>query len=85
MRKTFEAMHEGHVIQVENTWFKGERLYIDGELQDENVGLALRASLRGAVTNHKGETQEIKVTLGGTTKIECKIFADNRLIESRAL
>lgn len=30
MKKVFETIHDGHRIQVENRWFAGEKLYVDG-------------------------------------------------------
>ena len=44
MKKVFDVTYEGHHIQVVNTWFNGEKLYIDGKLQDENLGIALRGT-----------------------------------------
>ena len=39
MKKTFEIIYKGHHILVENKWFTGEKLFVDGQLQDENLGL----------------------------------------------
>ncbi|MDV2682784.1 hypothetical protein RYX56_00195 [Alkalihalophilus lindianensis] len=80
MKKTFRITYEGHQIEVENRWFNGEKLYVDGELQDENLGLALRATLAGVLTTNNGERKRIKVAIGGFFKIHCKIFIDNKLI-----
>lgn len=60
MKKTFEVTYDGHYIQVENTWFRGERLYIDGQLQDENIGLALRATLIGKLKSNNGEQKILR-------------------------
>lgn len=81
MKKTFEVMHKGHQITVENSWFAGEKLFVDGELQDANLGLRLGATLRGQLKTAEG-SEAIKVTLGGTMKIHCKIFVDYNLIYS---
>ncbi|RSL30377.1 hypothetical protein D7Z54_26420 [Salibacterium salarium] len=80
MKKTFEVTHDHHTILVENTWFNGEKLYIDGQLQDENMGLGLRASLTGQLKNDDGETKHVKVAIGGLFKIHCRIFVDNQLL-----
>ena len=77
MKKTFEVMYDGHQIQVENNWFTGERLYVDGQLQDENLGL--RGKLYGELKSKEG-SKLIKVALGGTFKINCRIFVENTLI-----
>lgn len=79
MKKTFEVMHNNHHIRVENSWFTGEKLYVDGQLQDENLGLGLRATLNGQLKSLE-HSENIKVTLGGTFKINCRIFVENHLI-----
>ncbi|MYL65471.1 hypothetical protein GLW07_19130 [Bacillus hwajinpoensis] len=79
--KIFEATYDGHRIHVENKW-KGEKLYVDGELQDENIGLALRATLTGELKADNNEAKCIKVTLGGFLSIHCKIFVDYGLVRS---
>lgn len=79
MKKTFEVMHNGHHIQVENKWFTGEKLYVDGQLQDENLGLGLRGILNGELRSNEGR-KSIKVALGGFFKINCRIFVENNLI-----
>ncbi|ERN53803.1 hypothetical protein M3689_15245 [Alkalihalophilus marmarensis] len=80
MTKIFEATYEGRQIRVENSWFNGEKLYVDGKLQDQNLGLALRSTLQGQLKAANGEVKTIKVTLGGTVKIQCKIFVDHNLV-----
>lgn len=82
MKKVFEATYDGHQILVENRWFAGEKLYVNGELQDENIGLALRATLTGKLRDNSNEPQSIKVTLGGFFSIHCKIFVDHVLVPS---
>ena len=82
MKKAFEAIYDGHRIRVENRWFAGEKLYVDGELQDENIGLALRATLYGNLKVNNNESKKIKVTIGGSLRIHCKIFVDNILVPS---
>ncbi|WNF23397.1 hypothetical protein [Mesobacillus jeotgali] len=81
MKKVFEVTYGGHHIQVENTWFSGEKLYVDGKLQDQNLGFAFdRATLNGVIRNNQGEDQIIKVSLGGAITVECRIFVDHELI-----
>ena len=73
--KKWEINHGGNIISVENR-ISGERLYVNGELQDEQMGYALRSRLWGQL--HTGES--IKVSLGGWFVINCKIFIDNKLV-----
>lgn len=85
MKKVFEAIYDGHRIQVENRWFAGEKLYVDGELQDENMGLALRATLTGNLRIDSNKSKYIKVTIGGFFSIHCKIFVDHVLVPSHQI
>lgn len=78
MKKVFEVTHQGDHILVENYWINGEKLYVNGELQDENLGLAIRGDLEGKLE----DSSRIKVTIGGFLTINCKIFLENRLIFS---
>ncbi|PIC99630.1 MULTISPECIES: hypothetical protein [unclassified Sporosarcina] len=82
MKKVFEAIYEGHRIQVENRWFSGEKLYVDGELQDENLGVAFRGTLNGRIRNKGNGSKSIKVALGGFFSVHCKVFVDNILVPS---
>ena len=75
--KKWEANHAGSVIAVENS-AGGERLYVNGELQDEQMGLASRARLWGQLPT--GET--VKVSIGGNFWVHCRIFVDNKLVLS---
>ena len=79
MKKTFEVMYNDHHIQVVNSWFTGEKLYVDGQLQDENLGLGLRSILSGELKSSE-DRKSIKVALGGFFKINCRVFVENNLI-----
>jgi hypothetical protein len=80
--KSWNIKHKGHEICVENGWFSGERLIVDGEIQDEHTGFAFRSRLWGKVRNGDGAGEAIKVSLGGWFGISCRIFVDDRLIPS---
>ena len=75
--KKWELNYSGNVIVVENG-SGGEKLFVNGELQDEQIGLAFRSRLWGKLST--GET--IKVSLGGWFRIHCSIFVDNKLVKS---
>ena len=79
MSKIWEVDYKGHQIMVENH-VRGERLYVDGQLQDELVGIALRARLYGKIKSGEGIGENIKVSLGGFFSVSCKIFIDEFLV-----
>jgi len=73
--KKWETSYCGNTIVVENRAY-GEKLYVNGELQDEQIGfVAGRARLWGKLQT--GEM--IKVSIGSTFKMHCRIFVNNKL------
>ena len=75
--KRWEVNHAGHMIAVENRW-NSERLYVNGDLQDERIGLSSQSRLYGRLGN--GET--IKVSIGGVLQIHCRVFVNDKLVLS---
>ena len=74
--KKWEYNYSGSVIAVENR-MSGERLYVNGELQDETMAsFTGEARLWGRLP--AGE--EIKVSLGGAFSVQCRVFVDNKLL-----
>lgn len=80
--KVWNTTYKGHPIRIENGWFSGERLIVDGETQDEQRGFAFRSQLTGRIRSGDGEGEPIRVSLGGWLAISCHIFIDDRLIHS---
>ena len=81
--KTWSSEYKGHSIVVQNGLFSGEQLIVDGQLQDEQLGFALRARLHGKITNPTGVSESIKVSLGGWLSVDCRIFVDDQLLPSK--
>lgn len=85
MTKEWIAEYNGHRIRVQNTWFSGAKLYIDGECRDTNKQLFL---VSGAITRlsarlvvSESQSQVIEVFMKAplfTTK--AKICLDGRQI-----
>ena len=67
---TWNIKYKGHEIRVENGWFSGERLIVDGETQDEQKGFAIRSRLWGKIRSGDGVGEIVKVTLGGCVSCE---------------
>ena len=83
MKSTWIANYYGTEIRIENSWFKGESLYIDGKLQDKQFN-AFSAGLTGKITTSDGK-KLIKVNLGGFFTINCHLFIDNEMIEVKKI
>ena len=72
MAKQWTYKHGMDTILVENTLFRGESLFVNGELQDKTHCL-FSTSLYGKLPT----AEEIKVSLGGLFAIQCCLFVDN--------
>ena len=80
---TWTTVYNEHKITVENNWMGGERLWVNGVLQDEQMGLAFRSRLYGSIRVSGLETKRIKVSLGTPSfSAECRIFVDDELVFS---
>lgn len=73
--KIWEVKYGENTIRVENGW-DGEKLLVNGDLQDKQVGITTRSRLWGELPT--GE--KIKVSLGGFFGVHCLIFVNNKLI-----
>jgi hypothetical protein len=79
MRSVWKAIYQGHEIIIENSWFNGERLFVDNELQDETFNMA-SARLTGVIKNKEGGRIPIKANLGGVFQVNCFLFVDNKKV-----
>ena len=74
--RTWTVEYNGNIIRVENTWVR-ETLFVNAEIQDENIGfMSSRSKLWGVLAT--GE--EVKVSIGSIFKMHCNIFVAQRLI-----
>lgn len=77
MKSEWIVKYENSEIKIVNTWFNGEMLFVNNELQDERFGL-FGSDLTGHVINEKGERKNIKVNIGGAFGISCRVFIDDK-------
>jgi hypothetical protein len=80
MKSIWIANYENNEIKVENTWFNGERLYVNDILQDKTFG-GFSTKLTGHLMNQKNERENIKANLGGFFKVNCQLFINDKKIE----
>ncbi len=79
--KIWNVQYKGHEIRVESHWFSGERLVVDGELEDEQLGCGFRSWLSGSIpSGGDGAEESIKVSLGGFFTVGCRVFVDHKLV-----
>ena len=80
MKSIWTATYRGNEIKIENTWFNGEKLFVNGQLQDNTFG-GFSSKLTGHLINEKMERENIKVQLGGFSKVSCILFIDDKEIK----
>ncbi|WP_142826963.1 hypothetical protein [Planococcus soli] len=85
MKDVWTVKYGEHTIRVVNSW-TNEKLFVDGVLQDEQVGLHFSSRLFGKVKNKTDEFEEIKVSIGSCfCSMQCRIFVGDSLIYTTEL
>ncbi|MDO5614916.1 MAG: hypothetical protein Q4G16_01910 [Cruoricaptor ignavus] len=84
MKSIWLAEYGNNKIRVENYWFKGEKLYVNDELQHETLSF-FTTNLTGHITNDKGEKEGIKVNLSGWFSIGCRLFIDDKKVATKQI
>jgi len=77
--KVWQVQYKGHDVRVENS-LKGEKLIVDGKIQDAGLGMGFRSRLWGTIKSGDGAGETIKISLGGWLGIDCRIFIDDEPI-----
>lgn len=77
--RVWQVQYKGHDVRVENG-LRGEKLIVDGKIQDVGMGMGLRSRLWGTIKGGDGDGETIKVSLGGWFGIKCRIFIDDEPI-----
>ena len=72
--------YKGHTIEVINTVFR-EKLIVDGELQEEQTGLAFSRNLHGQIKSGDGAGESVKVSItAGFWYPHCAILINDKEI-----
>ncbi|MDT8863050.1 hypothetical protein N0O92_23135 [Alkalihalobacillus sp. MEB130] len=80
--KYWETTYQMQTIRVENRW-NGEKLYVNGVLQDERIGMRSDSRLYGRIINHNNEVEYIKVSIGTYLfTLQCVIFVNDQIVYS---
>lgn len=80
MKSIWTTKYENQDIKIVNTWFHGEQLYVNNELQDKRFGLT-SSTLTGHLLNSKNEKQFIKATIFGWYKANCILFINDKEVK----
>lgn len=80
MKSEWIAKYEETNIKITNDWFSGEKLYVNNELQDEQLSF-ITSNLTGNLINKHGEKLNIKTNISGFFTVSCRLFIDNKKVE----
>lgn len=82
MKSIWQVTYENNTIKIVNTWIAGERLYVNGNLQDYNKNLFSSAShLTGHLISVNGEKLSIKAKLFQKGFfVDCMLFVDDKMV-----
>ena len=81
MKSEWLAQYEETEIKITNSWFNGEKLYVNNELQDEQLNFITPSNMTGNLVNANGDKLHIKANVSGFFKVSCRLFIDNRKAE----
>ncbi|SEA43573.1 hypothetical protein SAMN05443667_104203 [Flavobacterium gillisiae] len=81
MKSEWIATYEGSEIKVTNGWFTGEKLFINNELQDEQLNFITPSQMTGKLKTKNGAELNIKTNLSGFFSVSCRLFVDNKKVE----
>lgn len=81
MKSEWIAKYENNDIKIVNNWFTGEKLFVNNELQDEQLNFITPSKMTGNLLNLKGEKLNIKANISGFFTVSCRLFVDNKKLE----
>ncbi|MGB1039259.1 MAG: hypothetical protein ACPGVD_00125 [Flavobacteriales bacterium] len=81
MKTIWKGIYLGNSIEVHNTWFRGEKLFINETLQDISYGWFGQSKLECELPNRSSKTNLRVKLISGFWKIKCYVFADGREIK----
>lgn len=85
MKSEWVANYEENEIKIVNKWFAGEQLYVNGELQDEQLNFITPSNMTGTLITKNGEKLTIKSNLSGFFTVSCRLFIDDKKIELKQI
>lgn len=77
MKTIWIVKYENTEIRVVNTWFNGEILFVNDEMQDEMFG-CFSSDLSGHLIIRNGDWKDIKVNIDGAFTISFSVFIDDK-------
>ncbi|HSN48138.1 MAG TPA: hypothetical protein VLR29_05205 [Flavobacterium sp.] len=81
MKSEWVVKYDENEIKVTNSWLSGEKLYVNNELQDEQLNFITPSNMTGSLINKNGAKLNIKTNISGFFTVSCRLFVDNKKVE----
>ncbi len=81
MNSEWIAKYEENEIRITNSWLNGEKLYVNNQLQDEQLNYITPSRMAGTLLDKNGQKLKIKTNLSGFFRVSCRLFIDNNKVE----
>jgi hypothetical protein len=81
MKSEWIANYDDNEIRVTNSWFSGEKLFVNNELQDEQLSFITPSNLTGCLIDKNGVKLNIKTNISGFFNVSCRLFIDHKKVE----
>ena len=81
MKSEWIVKYDENVIKVTNSWFSGEKLIVNNELQDEQLSFITSSNMTGSLIDKNGIKLNIKTNVSGFFTTSCRLFIDNKKVE----
>ncbi|NRT12597.1 hypothetical protein [Flavobacterium sp. 14A] len=80
MKSEWITNYEGNEIKITNNWFSGEKLFVNNELQDEQLNFITPSNMTGNLIDRNGKQLQLKTNISGLFTVSCRLFIDNKKV-----
>lgn len=81
MKSEWIANYDDNLITITNNWFSGEKLFINGKLEDEQLNFITPSKLSGILTDKNGARLNVKTNISGFFMVRCRLFVDDKKVD----
>jgi hypothetical protein len=81
MKSEWTLKYDDNEIKVTNSWFGGEKLFVNNELQDEQLNFITPSKMTGSLVDKNGKKLNIKTNISGFFTVSCRLFIDHKKVE----
>lgn len=81
MKSEWTIKYDDNEIKVTNSWFGGEKLFVNNELQDEQLNFITPSKMTGSLVDKNGIKLNIKTNISGFFTVSCRLFIDHKKVE----